>query len=265
MSESAFLPLPSNDQGAKIAAQQAQIDLLTSRVGAAESRLFNYPPLTIQAFDQNATPYRYTILGQQTGYAPATATTFPFQVTVQANPASPGNYQASVYWNSSLLLNYVLNNTQTITGLADEVAPDGDGNMNWFTFDNGNDLIWLEITLDGFGDVTAAAINSWGLGGIWQPSDLPGEYGSGHGPFEYQLTYDDLGNSIFNQYIARIAIFSSQTSTVSPFPVVNTQLLDHNLIMTGDVYNGQLYTTSDGPAVIGIVMPRLYSGPYVTI
>jgi hypothetical protein len=197
----------------------------------------------------------------------------PFGVTVQASGMT---YRASVYWDSSLLKNIVLNNTQTIAGqlgppvwagLANAPAPTGDGNPNWFTFDYGNDLIWLEILLDGAGNPTSAGINSWGLGGTWAPGDLPGEYVSGHGPFEYQLTYDSSTppNKIYTQYIARIAIFASITSTSAPYPVTNLQLLNSNLIMRGDIYDGALYTTGDGPAIIPIVMPMPYSGPYITL
>lgn len=183
---------------------------------------------------------------------------FPFQVTTKNN-------QASVYWNSSLLQNSILNNIQVINGLANS-----NGNPNWFTFIPGNDLIWLEGIINPVGSaigtpvVSSAKINSYGLGGTWGKGDLPGEYGSGHGPFEYQLTFDANGNSIFTQYLFRIQIFESTTSSVAPFPVSNIQLLNQNLIMQGDNYVGNLFTTADGPAGIGIIMPKPFAGPYIS-
>lgn len=179
----------------------------------------------------------------------ASAIHIPFGVAISKSGAA---YKATVNSRGSLLRNYVLNNNQAITGLD---SP--------FVFDFGNDLIWLDITIDPTtGLPTATTVNSYGLGGVWAPSDLPSEYGTGHGFFEYQITFDSEGNSIFTQYLARIPIFESTTSSVSPFPVSNIQMLNANLIMTGDVYSGP--TTSDGDAIIGISMPKPFSAPFIT-
>lgn len=180
----------------------------------------------------------------------------PFSVETRVSPGSdPGANpdQASVYWNSSLLKSIILNDVQDITGLSSQTDP------NWFQFNYGNDLIWLEITLDGMGSVTGATIQSYGLGGAWEPADLPTQTGTGSGPFEYTLTFDDNGNSVFSQTKARIPIFMSTTGA----SVVNIQLLNSNLLMEGDIYVGD--TQDDGSATVGLLMPKPYAGPYISL
>lgn len=205
---------------------------------------------------------------------PGSIPPFPFQVVTRTDPSNPALSQASVYWNSSILINQVLNNNLAITGLADApVSVGGSGNPNWFNFDLGNDLIWLEIVFGSGSSVapTSAYINSWGMTSppatnIWAPSDLPGEYGTGHGPFEYQLTFDVNSNRIYTQYIARIAILSSQTGLVGPpFPIYNNQLLSSNVMLEGDIYSGALFTPADGPATIPLVMPKPFAGPFISL
>jgi hypothetical protein len=158
MADSPFLPLPAEDQGAKIAALRVQLDSLASRVGAAEGRLFSYPPRRVAAFDQNGQPYQYEVLAQQSGSWPGfDNTSFPFQVTVTGS-ASTG-YTATVNPESDLLLSLNPSNSQTITGLG---VP--------LTIDPTNFLIWLYITIS-YGTVTAATIQHGAYsGGSFDPS-----------------------------------------------------------------------------------------------
>lgn len=245
-------PPPSPNPGDPYDAQREGAHIRASDdsqtiIEAIYNYLDQFPPTLI---NDAVTGLLYNVLAQPAGNGIAIASApSPFQVTIQEDPSSPGSYQASVYWNSSLLLSTVLTDTQPITGLA-----------AWFTLDLGNDLIWLDITLDGFGDVTGATINSYGLGGSWNPSDPPQVFGTGSGPFEYEITFDANGNQIISQYMARIPIFESVTSTASPFPISNIQLLNQNLIMEGDIDTG----SSGGPGVTGLLMPKPFAGPYVS-
>jgi hypothetical protein len=148
--------------------------------------------------------------------------------------------------NSNLLKSRIGNDTQTITGLD-----------TWTKYTPGNDFFYLEITIDPSTGVNAATMKNWTAGGLWKGGNLPGQTGSGIGPFEY--TY--VGGVYYQQTCARIPVWQSSNSGSG---VVNTQLLSNNLLMTGDTYNGALNTTADGPATIAILMPVPYTAPVTT-
>jgi hypothetical protein len=198
----------------------------------------------------------------------STASSFPFQVTTRVAPGSaPGALpnQARVEYNSSLLRGtYSLDDRQTITGLT-QYNPDGSvADASWFLFDYGNDLIWLEITMDETTNLaTAATIDSYGLGGGWVRSDPPQEDGEGSGFFEYDDDTDDNGNTNYTQTVARIQIFSSTTSSSGAFPVTNAQLLNSHLIMKSDLYSGKI-AKGTSSAVIGYFLPMPFAAPYVS-
>ena len=85
---------------------------------------------------------------------------FPFQILQRENPSSPGSFQASVYWNSSLMKSLKPNDTQTIIGLNDQPTDGVDG-LNWFPMITA-DAIWLGTTFDSSGNITDCRIASWG-------------------------------------------------------------------------------------------------------
>jgi hypothetical protein len=167
----------------------------------------------------------------------------PFACIFQKGAGSTG-MQFKINLNSSLFLSEKLNDNVAGTGL-----------NAWTDFRPGNDFVYGEITFDSGNNVVSWTIKSWYTGGTWALDDLPGEYGSGHGAFEYQLTYDAAGNSIFAQYVARFPIYMESSPAQS-----KPQMLETHLIMKGDLYNGALYTSGDGPATIGIKMPKPYGG-----
>lgn len=185
----------------------------------------------------------------------------PFGVSLSTVGMSANPNRASVYWNSSLFLNEILNSTQTIMGLATEA-----GAPNAFTFDYGNDLIWVEVLLTSGGAFSSATIKSWGQGGTWVVSDPPQEYGTGSGPFEMQTQYDVNGNPYYTQYILRRAIFISQTSTIAPYPVFNIQLVNTNLIFEGGVWNGPVnFNSGVTPVVVPYLKMVPFGGGYVNL
>ena len=198
-----------------------------------------------------------TKLKVDSGGGSTATSTHPFKVSTRVDPGGDGStYQAKVELQSSLLKSIIANDRQTITGLD-----------AWFVFVPGEDFIWLEIGLDSAGVASDATIKSYGQGDEWGPADPPNEYGNGTGPFEFETTYDDADNPIFTQQLARIAIFQSTYSSVDPFPIINTQLLNTNLLMTGDLYQGAIVSSDASltSAVIGIMMPKPYSGPYIAV
>lgn len=197
-----------------------------------------------------------TTINVRNQIAQADASPNPFEVTTRTNPSNPALYQASVYWDSSLLKSIKPNDRQTITGLADAPAPTGDGNMNWFPL-LGNDLIWLEIkTPTTFGIIDSATIASYGLGSnpTW---DYHVDPSTSEGPFTYNVTTSGVGN-IFTQTSARIPIARSVAGP-SGEPIV-TQLLKNNLRWVTEFYYGP---TADGAANIAIFYPALWLAPIV--
>lgn len=188
---------------------------------------------------------------------------FPFQVTTRINPDDPSLFQASVYWNSSLQKSLVLNDRQTITGLANapKNAPiPSDGNPNWFPL-LGNDLIWIEIAmLTTWGIIDSATIANYGLGSdpTWTPSNKPS---TTDGPFIYTKTVDGSGNNIFKQTRIRVPIaytLAGPTGAPIPYQLLNMNLLFDNVRL----YNGD--TDSDGTIVCSQYLPIPWSAPYIS-
>jgi hypothetical protein len=93
----------------------------------------------------------YSISGaSQTGGSGAGQQT-PWQVTVRADPANPGQFQAMVNVNSDLLNSLAPDDYATVTGLG-----------TWFPL-IANDVIWLELAIGGL-FATSATIKSYGMG-----------------------------------------------------------------------------------------------------
>lgn len=84
----------------------------------------------------------------------------PWAVTVKADPSNPGSYLAWVNEESDLLNSLAPTDYIAVSGLGETAA---------FTFDPGNDCIWIELPIEGSGmylSVTGGAgtIKSYGQG-----------------------------------------------------------------------------------------------------
>lgn len=194
-----------------------------------------------------------------------TTSSTPFQVIKRANPESPGTFQASIYWDSSILKSIIPDDTLTIVGLANAPTPIGDGDRNWFTLIP-EDFIWVDVAVDNFGVPTGSAhVGSYGLGSTptFEPGSPPGDgTGAGtYGPVIYTIGMDVFLNTYYTQTHIRIPVALTHAGEGGP---VLRQLLKSNLRLNGGLYNGpKKDTNGTGNIIVGIVELVPWIAPYL--